>query len=122
MLEGRTPTSSEAEREGAFARLASYRDGAIFAGKFAGTSARERQNLLVTAIILWNTRYLERAVTALRQIENVPSHLLAHLSPLGWEHVNLTGDYVWDVQQRASENPGGLRALRQPPEVVRKAA
>jgi hypothetical protein len=42
MLEGRTPTSSEAEREGAFARLAPYRDGAIFAGKFAGTSAWER--------------------------------------------------------------------------------
>ena len=79
-------------------------------------------NLLVTAIILWNTRYLERAVVALRQIENVPSHLLAHLSPLGWEHVNLTGDYVWDVQQKASENPGGLRALRAPPEIVRKAA
>jgi TnpA family transposase len=44
-------------------------------------------NLLVTAIILWNTRYLERAVAALRQVEDVPDHLLAHLSPLGWEHV-----------------------------------
>jgi quercetin dioxygenase-like cupin family protein len=42
MLKGRTPTSSEAEREGAFARVAPYRDGAIFAAKFAGTSAWER--------------------------------------------------------------------------------
>jgi quercetin dioxygenase-like cupin family protein len=42
MLEGRTPTTSEAERERAFATLAPYRDGAIFAGKFAGTSAWER--------------------------------------------------------------------------------
>jgi quercetin dioxygenase-like cupin family protein len=42
MLKGRTPTSSEAERKGAFARLAPYRDGAIFAAKFAGTSAWER--------------------------------------------------------------------------------
>ena len=42
MLKGRTPTSSEAEREGAFARLAPYRDGAIFSAKFAGTSAWER--------------------------------------------------------------------------------
>jgi quercetin dioxygenase-like cupin family protein len=42
MLRGRTPTSSEAEREGAFARLAPYRDGAIFTAKFAGTSAWER--------------------------------------------------------------------------------
>ena len=49
-------------------------------------------NLLVTAIILWNTRYLEQAVAELRQVEDVPDHLLAHLSPLGWEHVNLTGD------------------------------
>ena len=42
MLKNRTPTSSEAEREGAFARLAPYRDGAIFAARFAGTSAWER--------------------------------------------------------------------------------
>ena len=42
MLKGRTPTTPEAERKGAFARLAPYRDGAIFAAKFAGTSAWER--------------------------------------------------------------------------------
>ena len=34
------------------------------------------------AIILWNTRYLERAVGALRQTEDVSDHLLVHLSPL----------------------------------------
>ena len=22
-----------------------------------------------------------------------------HLSPLGWEHINLTGDYLWDLRQ-----------------------
>ncbi len=69
-------------------------------------------NLLVTAIILWNTRYLERAVAALREIENVPDRLLAHLSPLGWEHVNLTGDYIWGVQYSVSENTSGMRPLR----------
>lgn len=42
MLEGRTPTSHEAERKGAFGRVAPYRDGAIFTAKFAGTSAWER--------------------------------------------------------------------------------
>jgi len=42
MLKGRTPTTPAAERENAFARLASYRDGAMFVGKFAGTSAWER--------------------------------------------------------------------------------
>ena len=42
MLKERTPTSSEAERQGAFGRVAPYRDGAIFAAKFAGRSAWER--------------------------------------------------------------------------------
>ena len=35
-------------------------------------------NLLVTAIILWNTRYLHRAIAALRASEEVPEELLAH--------------------------------------------
>jgi TnpA family transposase len=79
-------------------------------------------NLLVTAIILWNTRYLDRAVAALRQAQDVPDQLLAHLSPLGWEHVNLTGDYIWSAQRPATENHDGLRPLRSMPEVVLEAA
>jgi len=79
-------------------------------------------NLVVTAIILWNTRYLERAVATLRQSTNVPDHLLAHLSPLGWEHVNLTGDYVWGGQYSASENTGGLRPLRATQDASAQAA
>jgi len=39
--------------------------------------------------------YLERAILALRQQRPVDDALLKHLSPLGWEHLNLTGDYVW---------------------------
>jgi hypothetical protein len=78
------------------------------------STAPPASTLLVTAIILWNTRYLERAVAALRQTEDVPDHLLAHLSPLGWEHVNLTGDYVWGPRpcgiQCMSENTDGLRS------------
>ena len=42
MLQHRTPTSTDAERERAFGRVAPYRDGAIFTAKFAGTSAWER--------------------------------------------------------------------------------
>jgi hypothetical protein len=79
-------------------------------------------NLLVTAIILWNTRYLEQAVAELRQVEDVPDHLLAHLSPLGWEHVDLTGDYIWGATRNASENTDGLRPLRAMPDPLRKAA
>lgn len=25
----------------------------------------------------------------------LPPELLAHVSPLGWEHINLTGEYHW---------------------------
>jgi hypothetical protein len=42
-LRGRNRETPAAEREAAFAKLASYRDGAIFAGKFTGESAWERR-------------------------------------------------------------------------------
>jgi TnpA family transposase len=68
-------------------------------------------NLVVAAIILWNTVYLEQAVAALeRQGTPVPAECLPHLSPLDWEHINLTGDYIWDLQQTTTFQR--LRALR----------
>ncbi|MEY2925739.1 MAG: hypothetical protein RL367_216, partial [Pseudomonadota bacterium] len=79
-------------------------------------------NLVVTAIILWNTRYLERAVAALRAVEDVPQNLLAFLSPLGWEHVNLTGDYIWAQDSGVSENSDGMKSLRAPPQTFQRAA
>lgn len=58
--------------------------------------------LLTAAIILWNTVYLERAVQALRNHGYpVDDPLLQHLSPLGWEHINLTGDYVWQRSRQS---------------------
>jgi mannose-6-phosphate isomerase-like protein (cupin superfamily) len=42
MLRGRTPETSTAEREGAFARLAPYRDSAINVAKFSGEGPWER--------------------------------------------------------------------------------
>ena len=42
MLRGRTPTMTPEQRKGAFAKLAPYRDGGIFAAKFAGEAAWER--------------------------------------------------------------------------------
>jgi TnpA family transposase len=68
-------------------------------------------NLVTAAIVLWNTVYLERATIALRNHgKTVDETLLKYLSPLGWEHINLTGDYVW----RHSSKVGGgkFRALR----------
>jgi len=53
-------------------------------------------NLLTAAIGLWNTVYRLRAVPALRAHGRpVDEALLPSLSPLGWEHINLTGDYSW---------------------------
>jgi hypothetical protein len=67
---------------------------------------------LVSAIILWNTKYLEVAYTELRrQGGTISDDLLRHVAPLGWEHIGLTGDYVWST---ADQPPAGtLRALRQ---------
>jgi TnpA family transposase len=68
-------------------------------------------NLVVAAIVLWNTVYLERAVQALRGSgKDVDDKLLSHLSPLGWEHINLTGDYVW--RQNKQIGQGKFRPLR----------
>ncbi len=68
-------------------------------------------NLLVAAIILWNTRYLEAALSNLRDKGmGAPDDLVKHIAPLGWEHVGLTGDYIWNLIQ--SHLPGELRPLR----------
>jgi Tn3 transposase DDE domain len=37
---------------------------------------------------------------------------LQHVSPLGWEHINLTGDYTWHANKRVAK--GGFRPLRTP--------
>ena len=67
--------------------------------------------LVTAAIALWNTIYLSRAVEAARRRgEAVPNALLAHLAPLGWQHVNLTGDYLWGTA--ADLGPDGFRPLR----------
>jgi hypothetical protein len=51
---------------------------------------------VLVAIILWNTVYLDRAVQALRDTgPNIDEKLLPQLSLLGWENINLTGDYIW---------------------------
>ncbi|MBN3885157.1 MAG: Tn3 family transposase [Nostoc sp. JL34] len=68
-------------------------------------------NLVIAAIVLWNTVYLEKAVDYLqKQGMDIPEEYLQHLSPLGWEHINLTGDYVWNLKQATSFDQ--LRPLR----------
>ena len=71
-------------------------------------------NLVTAAIVLWNTVYLERATQGLVEAgKPVDGELLQFLSPLGWEHINLTGDYVWR-QSRQTGKTGKFRPLRMP--------
>jgi hypothetical protein len=54
-------------------------------------------SLITAAIVHWNTVYLDRAVQHLRaRSVTIPDDLLAHVAPLGWEHIALTGDYIWN--------------------------
>jgi len=54
----------------------------------------------------------KKAPAGLRQQRPVNDILLKHLSPLGWEHFNLTGDYVWHADKRVAA--GRFRPLRVP--------
>jgi TnpA family transposase len=69
-------------------------------------------NLVVAAVILWNTRYLQLAADDLR----VGSDMMKHVAPLGWEHLSLTGDYAWDTGDLPG--PGELRLLRNKPSLL----
>ena len=70
-------------------------------------------NLVTAAIVVWNTVYLGRAVEALRtRGEPLDATDLGGLSPLGWEHLNITGDYVWEDEPHL--NPDGFRPLVMP--------
>ena len=66
----------------------------------------------VSAIIHWNTVYLGRAVDHLRrQGRIIRPEVLKHVSPLSWEHINLTGTYAWGEQPVLVD---GFRPLRLP--------
>jgi len=56
-------------------------------------------NLLAASVIHWNTKHLGQAIAA-RKRDNFecPPDLLAHISPLGWAHILLTGEYRWPKQ------------------------
>ncbi|MFA9232337.1 MAG: Tn3 family transposase, partial [Microgenomates group bacterium] len=53
-------------------------------------------NLLVAIIIYWNTKHLGQAANGRRRAGlDCSPDLLAHISPLGWAHILLTGEYRW---------------------------
>jgi TnpA family transposase len=95
-----------------FNRLGEIRDRSFEQQRYRASGL----NLLMAAIVLWNTVYIERAVNALReQGQEIDDDYLQHLSPLGWEHINLTGDYLWKSNVKVGN--GKFRPLRRPDEV-----
>jgi len=94
-----------------FNRLGELRDRSFENQRYRASGL----NLVIAAIVLWNTVYLARAVRALRERGQVIDEaLLQHLSPLGWEHINLTGDYSWRPSTGVRRN--AYRPLRALPE------
>ena len=90
-----------------FNRLGEIRDRSFEQQRYRASGL----NLVTAAIVLWNTVYLERATHGLRGNGHaVDDALLPYLSPLGWEHINLTGDYLW--RSSAKVGAGKFRPLR----------
>ena len=90
-----------------FHRLGEIRDRSFEQQRYRASGL----NLVTAAIVLWNTVYLERATQALRASgKPIDDALLQYLSPLGWEHINLTGDYVW--RQNRKMEAGQFRPVR----------
>src|SRR3712207_6279522 len=73
-------------------------------------------DLVIAAIVYWNSTCIADAVTHLRSGgEAVPDALLAHTSRLIWKHIGFSGDFLWD---RAATTAG----RRRPPDFGRLRA
>ena len=60
-------------------------------------------NLVIAAIVYWNSTYMADAVVHLRSAGTaVPDDLMAHTSPVGWEHIAFSGDFLWDRAAQAT--------------------
>ena len=66
--------------------------------------------MVTAAIVYWNSLYMGRAVDHLRVAGQAALHdLLAHVAPLGWSHISLTGDYLWSELSAAADTFPPLR-------------
>ena len=94
-----------------FYRLGETRDRSFEVQRYRASGL----NLVTAAIVLWNTVYLERAIQAMSARGAPPdTMLLPYLSQLGWEHINLSGGYVWKHYQKLQ--PHKFRPLRPSPQ------
>ena len=97
---------------------------AVFHGQWGELRQRYREGqgdqlgalgLVVNAIILWNTGYMEAAVNQLRaEGREVRAEDVARLSPLIYKHINFQGRYSFALSEAVAK--GGLRPLRDPDE------
>ncbi len=66
-------------------------------------------NLAIAAIVDWNSIYMTDALDHIRDLGRTPpDEFLAHTSPLMWEHIGFSGDFLWD---RAAATAGHRRPL-----------
>ena len=94
----------------------------IFHGKRGELRQRYRQGqedqldalgLIVNAVVLWNTIYIDAALNQLRNEGfQVVDEDVARLSPLGHEHINMLGRYAFTLPDHVAR--GELRPLRDP--------
>lgn len=70
-------------------------------------------NLVVNAIVVWNTVYMQAAIAQLRKEgQQIADEDLKHLSPTRFEHINRLGRYSFDLSSASRRK--GLRPLRRP--------
>ncbi|ARR57373.1 MULTISPECIES: Tn3 family transposase [Sphingobium] len=96
-------------------------------GRFTDRSLENQEfrasglNLLIAAISYWNTVYLDRAAKHLNAVGTTfDAALLAHLSPMGWAHISLTGDYLWEQARRLPA--GEFHPLNEPMARLKRVA
>ncbi|PEK18519.1 Tn3 family transposase [Bacillus wiedmannii] len=67
-------------------------------------------NIIINAISIWNTLHLTKAVEYQKRSDSFNEELLHHMSPLGWEHINLLGEYHFNSEKMISLD--SLRPLK----------
>jgi len=94
---------------------------AIFFGKQGELRERTIQNqlqrasalnIIINAISVWNTLHLTKAIEYQKGLGDFNEDLLNHMSPLGWEHINLLGEYHFNTERVVSVD--SLRPLKLP--------
>ena len=94
---------------------------AIFFGKQGELQERTIQhqlqrasalNIIINSISVWNTLHLTKAIEHQKGSDDFNEDLLHHMSPLGWEHINLLGEYHFNSEKKVSLD--SLRPLRIP--------